>query len=104
MNPSSTAKSYAQECPQPDYEPSKAFGKLVELEGDTKELHEKISQLENRLGKALRPSVPPVKACADPANLHSISGSEIVRQIETVRGEIMQCFSHVQELMERIDL
>lgn len=86
----------------PDYEPNKAFGKLVDMEGSVNALREQVAQLERRLGKCLRPAAP-AKVC-DPSNISSVGDSEIAQQIETVRGLLLQSMARINDIHERIDL
>lgn len=90
-------------CQPPDYEPGKTFGKLVDLEGSVNALREQVAQLEQRLGKCLRPAAP-VKACPDPSNISSMGDSEIGQQVSTVRGLLTQAMAHINDIYERIDL
>lgn len=87
---------------QPDYNPSAAFGQLIELEGAANQVIEKLKELEKRLNKALRPPTP--ASCPPPANIRSVDTSEIACQISTVRTLLMAAVNNTVNLIECIDL
>jgi hypothetical protein len=99
--PSTMTACGVNSTPPPDYEPSLAFGQLVEMEGAAVGVLEMLGRLEVRLGKALRPAVP---SAADGRPVDSHGPSPIQGQIGKVAQLLLRAYEEGCALTDRIAL
>lgn len=80
------------------------IGAMESIKNKVIELHERISDLESRLGPLLLADSPVPKEPNDPSHTDPPARSDLMESIEDADERISRCIGYVNGIIDRLDL